>query len=450
MQTFFSSVWWLIVSLGILVTFHEFGHFWVARRAGVRVLTFSIGFGRPLWIRRGHDGIQWQIAAIPLGGYVRMLDEREQEVADADLPYAFNRKPIGWRIAIVAAGPLFNLLLCVALLWLMFVLGKSDYAPIVGRSEGIAASAGFEAGDRLLAIDGEPTATWTDAGMRLAEYATTRTPVQVRVARADGSELQRRLDLAALPADLEPARLLASIGLIPRHHLRPPIVGDLGEREQDSPSAGILKPGDRILRIGDRRIEEWKQISEAVQAQAAVNRPLSMLIERDGGRLDVSIQPRIDNTRGSPTWIIGIRPAPIEPDTVVRRSPLAALGASVDETWRMARSTVSMLAHLVSGRAALENLSGPIGIARFANESAQLGLSWFLHFLALMSLSLCILNLLPIPILDGGHLLYYLIELIKGGPLSERAMMTGQYIGLVLLAGLMGLAFYSDISKLFG
>jgi regulator of sigma E protease len=444
MQTFFGSVWWLIVSLGILVTFHEFGHFWVARRCGIRVLRFSVGFGTPLWRRMGRDGTEYQIAAIPLGGYVKMLDEREQDVAPEDRPFAFNNKPVWQRIAVVAAGPGFNLILCLALLWLMYLIGKPDYLPLVGRAEAIAASAGVAKGDRLLAIDGEPTPTWTDVTMRLAEAALEGAPVTLRVQRASGQEQQLTLALDQLSADQRQAQPLQAIGLTPLHALLPAVVGEV---QAGSGAEGVLKAGDRIERIGVRAIDGWDQVSEAVQAQASADAPLLLQVRRDGGLLDLSVRPRLDSSGETPRWMLGIGPARAQAhyDTLQRYGVVAAAEASARETWMLARNTLSMLGKMVAGKASLQNLSGPLTIAKVANASAQLGLAWFLYFLALMSLSLCIINLLPIPILDGGHLLYYLIESIKGSPVSERAMIAGQYVGLTLLVGLMGLALYNDV-----
>lgn len=447
MQTFFGSVWWLIVSLGILVTFHEFGHFWVARRFGIKVLRFSIGFGAPLWRRLGRDGTEYQIAAIPLGGYVKMLDEREQEVRTEDLPQAFNRKPVMQRIAVVAAGPVFNLLLCVALLWLMYLVGKPDYQPLIGRAEGIAAAAGLVDGDRLLAVDGQPTPTWTDAVFALTQAAVERAPVTVELERASGTHLQRRLPLDQLPADIDQSRIIRAIGLTPQQFLLPAVVGSLAA---DSAATGLLQPGDRILRIGNHAIDAWDQVSTAIQADAAADAPLQVVVRRGSEVLTLAIQPRRDDSGDSPRWIVGIGPQAAEAayDTVLRHGPIDALTASLGETWRLSRGTLTMLGQMLTGKASIHNLSGPLSIAQYANASAQLGLAWFLFFLALMSLSLGIINLLPIPILDGGHLLYYLVELVKGSPVSERAMIAGQYVGLTLLVGLMGLAFYSDIVRI--
>jgi regulator of sigma E protease len=447
MSSFLGSVWWMIVSLGVLVTFHEFGHYWVARRCGVRVLRFSVGFGKPLWLRRGRDGTEYVVAALPLGGYVRMLDEREGEVDPADVAHAFNRKPVGQRIAIVLAGPVANLLLCVALLWGMFVIGRPDFAPVVGQAQGLAAAAGLERGDTLLAIGDRSTPTWSEAALALATAAMDRRDVDVHLRTADGNEVDRRLALSRLPAEVAQQQAMRDIGLVPRHQLLPPVVGRV---EPGTAAWGVLAEGDRISAIDGAPISSFEQIGPRMQAIGG--RKAMVEVDREGERLALEVVPqRHQDPQGGSYWALGILPAsaPMPPyDATLRQSPLAAVPAAFAETWKLARDSLAMIGRLASGRASVENISGPITIARYANASAQLGPAWFLNFLALLSLSLAIINLLPIPVLDGGHLLYYLIELAKGSPLSERAMIAGQYIGLAVLAGLMGLAFYNDILQL--
>ncbi|WP_147651545.1 RIP metalloprotease RseP [Vulcaniibacterium gelatinicum] len=450
MSSFLGSVWWMIVSLGVLVTFHELGHWWAARRCGVKVLRFSVGFGKPLWKRIGRDGTEWVVAALPLGGYVKMLDEHEGEVPPEDAPRAFNRQSVWRRIAIVAAGPVANLVLCVALLWLMFVIGRPDYAPVAGRVDGIAAQAGLRPGDTLLRVGDLETPTWSEAARALTAAALDREPIVVTVRPASGGEATHRLDLSRLPARFEEPRAVEAIGLMPRHRLLPPVIGDIAE---GTPAWGVLAEGDRITAVDGRPVRSFEDIGPLVQALGARGGPGMVEVERDGERLALELVPaRRENTRpGQPQWYLGIaaaQPGPPPYDATLRHGPLAAVPAAVRETGQLARELVAMIGRMVSGRASVENVSGPITIARYANASAQLGPAWFLNFLALLSLSLAILNLLPIPVLDGGHLLYYGIELVKGSPLSERAMAAGQYVGLALLAGLMGLAFYNDLLQL--
>ena len=447
MSTFLGSVWWMIVSLGVLVTFHEFGHYWVARRCGVKVLRFSVGFGKALWSRPGRDGTEYVIAALPLGGYVKMLDEREGDVAPADAPFAFNRQSVGRRIAIVAAGPVANLLLCVALLWGMFVIGRPDFAPVVGQAEGIAATAGLQRGDTLLAVGDRETPTWSEAALALATDAMDRKDTAVRVRTAAGDTRTRTLRLSRLPAGAGQQQAVSQIGLTPRHQLLPPVIGRV---EPGTAAWGVLAEDDRLTAIDGTPISSFDEIGPLVQQVG--HRNAMVEVERDGDRLALELTPqrRVDPQRGA-YWALGIAPAmaPLPPyDAALHYGPLAAVPAALRETWKLAHDSMAMIGRLVTGRASVENVSGPITIARYANASAQLGPAWFLNFLALLSLSLAIINLLPIPVLDGGHLLYYLIELAKGSPLSERAMVAGQYVGLALLAGLMGLAFYNDILQL--
>ena len=450
MGNFIGSVWWMIVSLGVLVTFHEFGHYWVARRSGVKVLRFSVGFGKALWSRHDRNGTEFVIAAIPLGGYVKMLDEREGDVPEADVAQAFNRQSVWKRIAIVAAGPVANLLLCVALLWAMFVIGRPDFAPVLGRVEGIAAQAGFRSGDTVLKVGDRATPTWSEAAMALTTSALDRGTVQVEVRTTDGGSATRRLELAQLPAKFDEPRAVQVMGFTPRHRLLPPLVGDIRD---GTPAYGVLAEGDRVTAVDGHPVTAFDDIGPLVQQLGERGGTGMIEVERDGQRLALELAPerRNDPERGS-YWALGIAPiqqAEAPPyDATLRYGLVAALPASIQETGKLASDSVGMIARMFSGRASVENVSGPITIARYANASAQLGPAWFLNFLALLSLSLAILNLLPIPVLDGGHLLYYLIELVKGSPLSERAMAAGQYVGLALLAGLMGLAFYNDILQL--
>ncbi|MEN1957739.1 RIP metalloprotease RseP [Luteimonas changyuni] len=448
MTTFLGSVWWMIVSLGVLVTFHEFGHFWVARRNGVKVLRFSVGFGRPLWKRMGRDGTEYVVAALPLGGYVRMLDEREGDVAESELGAAFNRKSVWQRIAIVAAGPIANLLLCLALLWAMFVIGRPDYQPVLGQVQGIAAESGLARGDTVLSIGDRPTPTWSEAAMALTTAAMDRSDVEVRLRTAQGSEAVRTLRLSLLPADLEVRRTIPAIGLLPQAFVLPP---DVGRVREDSAAWGVLAEGDRITAIDGVAVHIFADIGPLVQELGTRGGTGMIEVERDGERLALEIAPTLAEAEGrEPFWALGIEPTPRSAvhDATLRHGPLAAVPAAAAETWRLTRDTLGMVWRMASGRASMENVSGPITIARYANASAGMGAAWFLNFLALLSLSLAIINLLPIPILDGGHLLYYLIELVKGSPLSERAMVAGQYAGMAMLAGLMGLAFYNDILQL--
>ena len=450
MSTVLGSIWWLVVALGVLVTFHEFGHFWVARRCGVKVLRFSVGFGKPLWTHHGKDGTEYVLAAIPLGGYVRMLDEREDEVPAHLLPQAFNRKPVLQRIAIVAAGPVANLVLAFALLWAMLVIGRPDFAPVVGSASAIAAQAGLHAGDQVLAIGDRATPTWSELVMALSVDALDRQPVVMQIRHADGSTVQRTLPLQNLPTSVAELHALTAIGLVPRHLLVPALVGKV---RQASPAWGVLAEGDRITAIDAHPVASFEDIAPLVAKLGQRGGPGMIEVERDGERLALEMTPAsMPGNDGQAHWILGItNAAPTAPphDAVLRLGPLAAVPAAVRETGYQAKQIVNMVARAVSGRVSVQNtVSGPITIARAANDFAARGPAWFLNFLALLSVSLALINLLPIPVLDGGHLLYYLIELTIRRPLGERAMAVGQYLGLAMIAGLMGLAFYNDILHL--
>lgn len=452
------SIWWLLVALGLLVTFHEFGHFWVARKLGVRVLRFSVGFGKALWSRRGADDTEYVIAAIPLGGYVKMLDEREGEVPAHELGQAFNRKPVWARIAIVAAGPVFNLVFAVVAFWVMFMVGIPEYRPVVGSVTGIAAEAGLEPGDAIVAVDGLDTRTWSHAILELVAHALDRDTPQITVEDANGIRSRHLLDLTTLGADFSEEKTLEAIGIEPWRLDVPPIVGVVNE-DSAAAEAG-LNPGDRIESINGIDVPNWQAIGDLVQTQGADGLPLTLLINRSGVEMETEILPRVEESGAfSNRLLLGIANAEISDEQrnsleraaiILKLGPIAGLGAAVKETWRLTGSTLGLLGRMVTGSASVKNLSGPISIAQFANRSASLGLSNFLFFLGAISLSLGILNLLPIPVLDGGHLLYYLIELVKGSPVSEQTQVAGQYFGLIALASLMSLAFFNDILRLVG
>ena len=458
MSEFLGSIWWLLVALGLLITFHEFGHFWVARRMGVRVLKFSIGFGKKLWSRKGRDGTEYVIAAIPLGGYVKMLDEREGEVENHDLDQAFNRKSVWARIAIVIAGPTFNLIFTLLAFWLMFLVGMPESRPVIGEVSGIAASAGVEAGDRIISLDGEKTDTWSHAVLSLITRAMDRAEVTLELEQPDGLQRQVQLDLGELGSDFQEERPLQAIGITPWRAVLPAIVGEVSP---DSPAyrAGF-KAGDRIISVGGEPVPDWAWVGALVQKHGSADTPLTVGVERAGGTLELSVAPAKSSTGTfSSRLILGVtnKPADAQLQAQVARAYFLhkyglvdGFTAAVSEMWRLTRSTLGLIGRMLTGTASVKNLSGPISIAQFANSSANAGVSSFLFFLGAISLSLGILNLLPIPVLDGGHLLYYLIELAKGSPVSEQMQAKGQYIGLMALFGLMGLAFLNDILRLVG
>ncbi|MFZ2237356.1 MAG: RIP metalloprotease RseP [Dokdonella sp.] len=450
MQEFFHSAWWLLVTLGLLVTFHEYGHFVVARACGVKVLRFSVGFGKPLWSRYDRHGTEFAIAAIPLGGYVKMLDEREGDVDPSELGMAFNRKPVSQRIAIAAAGPAFNLLFALLAFYLMFLFGRPDYQPVIAKPTGIAEQSQFREGDRLIAVDGAPVDTWSGAITAIAQSALAHEDVKVSVESPDGSRSERTLRLSSLPPGSDGDRVLDAVGL----RLRAPEIDPIAATiSADSPAAAAgMQAGDRIVAINDRSVDDYAQIGPLLQQMADIDPALTISVRRDGSVLDLPVTvAKRDPGDGEVRWILGIGAGAASArahDATLRYGPIDAIPAAVNETWGAVRSTGVAIWKLLTGAISAKNVSGIITIAQVANTSAQMGVAWFLSFLALISLNLAILNLLPIPVLDGGHLLFYFVELIKGSPVSERVQMAGQTVGLVMLVGLMGLAIYNDILRL--
>jgi len=458
MFEFLGSIWWLLVALGLLITFHEFGHYWVARRMGVRVLKFSIGFGKTLWSRKGRDGTEYVIAAIPLGGYVKMLDEREGEVEESDLDQAFNRKSVWARIAIVIAGPAFNLIFTLFAFWLMFLVGIPGSRPVIGEVSGVALEAGIEAGDRIVSINGNDIDTWQHARLGLITPALDREEITVGLEQADGRERLVQLNLGLLGSDFQEENTLEGIGLTPWRARLPAIVGEV---TADSPAyrAGF-NTDDRIVSIAGEPVTEWGWVGALVQKHGSAGQPLKVTVERYGSTLDLSVSPEESSTGAfSKRLILGFINKPADEELREQYSrayflnqygPLEGISAAASEMWRLTKLTLGMMGRMLTGTASVKNLSGPISIAQLANNSANAGVSYFLFFLGAISLSLGILNLLPIPVLDGGHLLYYLIELVKGSPVSEQIQAKGQYIGLMALFGLMGIAFFNDILRLVG
>ena len=446
-----TAIGWLALALGLLVTFHEYGHYWVARRCGVRVLRFSIGFGRPLLRRRNAEGTEFVVAAVPLGGYVKMLDEREMPVAPDERADAFNLKPLGQRVAIVAAGPVFNLIFAVAAFWLMFMIGIADSRPVLGPSEGLAADAGLQERDRIVRVADNPVQTWTHTLLALIPPALDRKAVQVEV--EDEAGRLRTVDLALdrLGPEFREDRALEAIGLTPWRPDLPPVI-DTVSPGSPADQAG-LRPGDRVRAVNGESITGWQQLARVIPA-TGTDSALEFEIERGGSTLTRRITAEQRDGRA----VIGITAPEPGPElqrmfdrtfTILQYGPIEGLGRAFGETWRLTSGTLGILGRMVTGQASLANLSGPITIAQMAQDSARLGVSRFLFFLGLISLSLAIINLLPIPVLDGGHLLYYLIEWVKGSPVSERGQAIGQTIGLLAVAGLMSLAIFNDIVRVF-
>ncbi|MBI5451541.1 MAG: sigma E protease regulator RseP [Gammaproteobacteria bacterium] len=454
MSTVLLSVLWFIIAIGILVTVHEFGHYWVARRCGVKVLRFSIGFGKPLlsW-RRGADQTEYVIAAIPLGGYVRMLDEREGEVAEHELDRAFNRKPVWARFAIVAAGPLSNLLLAILAFWLVFMLGIPGVKPLVGKIDAgsLAAQAGLHDGDMITRVGDEDVLSWRGVYTSLTEQSLALRPVNIGIRERDGRVLDKVLDFSAVGATLNREDLLNSIGIHPYRPLIPPVL-DHVEAGSPAQRAG-LRAADRILQADGQGIEDWEHWVSYVRARPG--QAIQVTVERSGQIMAMSLTPDTHQVDGQPAGRIGAsvripeRVADNSLQVTERYGPFAALGAALDKTWAMSRLTLRMLFNMLFGDVPASSISGPISIAQYAGSSASAGVVSYCGFLALISISLAILNLLPIPVLDGGHLFFYLIEMVKGSPVSDHAQMLGQRIGIAILVALMGLAFYNDIARFF-
>jgi regulator of sigma E protease len=442
-----------ILALGILITFHEFGHYLVARWCGVKVLRFSIGFGKPLFIKRlGKDETEWVVAALPLGGYVKMLDEHEGEVLPQDLARAFNRQPVSKRFAIVAAGPIANFLLAILLYWLLFISGVSGIKPVLGpvTPSTPAAFSAFEEGEIIVKIGDEPVATWQDARWVLLSHAVDRNPeVTVETVNDHGEMFWRKLDLSGLDADDLDANFLGKIGLAIYQPVIAPIIGQVmaggaGLR------AGLLA-GDEILAVNNQDIVYWEELVKEIRANPG--QLITLEILRDGKVMDIAITP--DSAMEGETEIgrIGVAPN-VDHEALdkllvnVNYPAGTALLEAFDKTWEMTIFTLRMLGKMVIGEVSLKNVSGPITIADYAGQSAQMGIVAYLGFLALISISLAVLNLLPIPVLDGGHLMYYVIEIVKGSPLSEKSMVIGQQIGMAMLFTLMVFAIYNDIHRL--
>lgn len=454
MYSFGHTLFFFIIALIILIAVHEYGHYWAARKLGVKVLRFSLGFGKIIWRRqKSPDDTEFTISALPLGGYLKMVDEREGEVEPADLPYAFNRQPVGSRSLIVLAGPAFNFLLAILVFWLAFMWGETGIRPILGevRPGTLAEQAGFREGDEILAVGTEKTPTWSLAIGVIMETALDEKPVLVTVATRDGGERELTLALTA-EMTAQPKELYKRLGLRPWDPPLEPVI-DRVEPGSAAEQGGLLA-GDRIISGDGQPVASWKDWVDYVRNHPG--QPVKTVIERDGVRLHLVLTPMGEESPMGEGRIGRIGAAVRVPESVAaemkveyRLGVLPALGAALTRTSDYSLTTLRMIGRMLIGKAGVENLSGPIGIAQYAGQSASLGFGQFMKFLALVSISLGILNLLPIPVLDGGHLLFYLVEAIKGSPLSEQTQINFQQIGILLLLCLMALGFYLDIGRLF-
>lgn len=442
-----------VVAIGILVSIHEFGHYWVARRLGVRVLRYSIGFGRKIvgWTSR-KTGIEYWLAMIPLGGYVKMLDEREAPVAESAKRYAFNRVHPWRRIAIVAAGPGVNILFAIAAYWLVLMLGVPGIKPILGTPQAHtpAARAGFHARDRVVALANQPIDDWQELRLALIEHSFQGKPIQVTVEPPHGHERRLTLDLTNAPSD--PEKLFNQLGLT---LYQPPATPYIGRIQSDSPAArSPLASGDAIVSVDDQKIDSPQTLVDVVRAHPGQN--VAFKVRRDGRTRTIHVRlARQTRDDGKPIGHLGAA-ITVDPSawksmqTVHQLGPLAAIPAAVHKTWELSALSVRLIGRMIVGQISWHNVGGPIQIANYAGQTVQIGLVAFVSFLAFISINLALINLLPIPVLDGGHLLYYAIEWIRGRPLSEAVQALGQQAGMVALLMLMVLAFYNDILRLLG
>jgi regulator of sigma E protease len=446
-----------IVAIGVLVAVHEFGHYWVARRLGIKVLRFSIGFGKPLWRRVGNDPdqVEYVVAAIPLGGYVKLLDEREGNVPPAELPRAFTRQPVWKRIAVLLAGPMFNLIFAVFLYWILFTAGVPALRPIIGEvaPDSIAARAGLRYEDQIVAVAGKPTETLEAATLGILEDLTDDGTIHMRVRGVDGSERDLTLLASGRSRELtQPEALLPGLGFEIWQPKLPAIVATVLD---GTPAARAgLQPGDEILKLDDEPIADFQQLVRRIKPNPG--REVTLQIRRDGQVISVPLTIGEAESGGRTIGQIGVLAVnqPLETGrrpqdmiTLQKFGVLGAVGQAMATTWDKSLFTFRIVGRIVTGNVSLKAISGPISIAETTGFAARQGWRIFLSTLALISISLGVLNLLPIPILDGGQIVYQLAELVKGRPVSERAQLLGQQIGIAMLILMMTLAFYNDIAR---
>ena len=441
-----------IGAIVVLVAFHEYGHYFVARLCGVKVLRFSIGFGKILYTKKFAGGeTEWSISAIPLGGYVKMLDEREGVVKPEDLPRTFNRQPVLRRMAIVVAGPLANLLLAIVFYWGLFIYGVPGLKPIIGNIAPAtpAAAAQLQAQQTIVSINGTETPSWQEVRWVLLDSVLQGGNANLEIRTPQGEVMQRVLDISTLTAADLDSDFLRKLGLQAYQPVVRPVIGRLVEGGV-AQRAG-LRVDDSILSANGEPIEDWEAWVEIVRSHPATL--LHLEIKREGHLISLDLTPDAVAEGDKQVGKIGAAPRIDQQEfdalmTVVRYSPVAALGQAVRKTWETSVISLQMMGRMIVGQVSLKNLSGPVTIADYAGQSASMGFGAYLSFLALISISLGVLNLLPIPLLDGGHLLYYMVELIKGSPVSERLWEAGQKLGIALLFTLMALALFNDFSRL--
>lgn len=446
MLSFIWSLAAFIVALGVLITVHEFGHFWVARRCGIKVERFSVGFGKALWRRRDRLGTEYVIALIPLGGYVKMLDERVESVPPELRHQSFNNKTVWQRAAVIAAGPIANFLFAIFAYWLVFIHGVPGVRPVTGEilNGSVAAEAQILPGMELKAVDGIETPDWDAVRMALvgkigdAEVTLSLAPF------GSSQRAEKRVDLRNWHFEPDKQDPVVALGIEPRG---PEIETVLAQVQANSPaSAAGLQAGDRIVKVDGQPLADWRGFVNLVRESP--NKAIAVDVERQGETVSLTLTPAAKGTEGFAGVVPRVLPLPEEYKTVRQYGPFAAIGEAGEKTWQLMKLTVGMLGKLVTGDVKLNNLSGPISIAQGAGMSAEYGMIYYLMFLALISVNLGIINLFPLPVLDGGHLLFLAIEKIKGKPVSERVQDFSYRIGSILLVLLMGLALFNDFSRL--
>jgi len=446
MLSFIWSLAAFIVALGVLITVHEFGHFWVARRCGIKVERFSVGFGKALWRRRDRLGTEYVIALIPLGGYVKMLDERVESVPPELRHQSFNNKTVWQRAAVIAAGPIANFLFAIFAYWVVFIHGVPGVRPVTGEilNGSVAAQAQILPGMELKAVDGIETPDWDAVRMALvgkigdAEVTLSLAPF------GSSQRVEKRVDLRNWHFEPDKQDPVIALGIEPRG---PEIETVLAQVQANSPaSAAGLQAGDRIVKVDGQPLADWRGFVNLVRESP--NKAIAVDVERQGETVSLTLTPAAKGTEGFVGVVPRVLPLPEEYKTVRQYGPFAAIGEAGEKTWQLMKLTVGMLGKLVTGDVKLNNLSGPISIAQGAGMSAEYGMIYYLMFLALISVNLGIINLFPLPVLDGGHLLFLAIEKIKGKPVSERVQDFSYRIGSILLVLLMGLALFNDFSRL--
>ncbi|MGF1778182.1 sigma E protease regulator RseP [Vibrio nomapromontoriensis] len=441
-----------VIALGVLVAVHEFGHFWVARKCGVYVEKFSIGFGKAIWSKTANDGTEYSISMIPLGGYVKMLDSRVDEVSEADHKYAFDKKPLWKRTAIVGAGPAFNFIFAVFAYWLVFLIGVPAVKPVIGEvtPHSIAAQAGFEPGMQIKSVDGKQTLDWESVNLGLVSHIGDN-QMTVTVSSSDqiGTDKKLTFDLSGWNFNPETESAMGTLGFRP---YSPSIKTTLANVSSDGAgaAAGILA-GDKIIAIDGQAIQQWQQVVNAIQANP--NTPVDVTVDRNGDDMTLSLMPNSRTLKdGTKIGFAGIAPEmeawPEDYRFELQYGPIESVGRAFVKTGQIIELTVSMLKKLITGDVGLNNLSGPISIAKGAGATADYGLVYFLGFLALISVNLGIINLVPLPMLDGGHLLFFAIEAVIRRPVPEKIQEMGYRVGGAIIFSLMLIAIFNDFTRL--